>query len=127
MEKKKHILLVDDDEVIRQIFGFELANAGFEVLYAIDGNQGREMARRFQPNLIIMDINMPVIDGIKAASMMGAEKETKDIPIILLTNSDLSIEAQKAVKELGVKNVLHKGIDLKEFKETILNFFSETV
>ena len=127
MEKKTHILLVDDDEIIRRIFGFELANAGFEVIYAEDGNQGREMARRFQPNLILMDIHMPVMDGLKASSLMKSEKETKAIPIVLLTNSDLSIEAQKAVKELGINDVLHKGIDIKEFINTVKNIILNSI
>ncbi len=117
--KKIHILLVDDDEVIRRLFGHILAAADFEVIYAEDGNIGREMARRFQPDLILMDVDMPVIDGIKATHMLKTEPRTAQIPIVLLTNSDLSIEAESAVKELGVTEYIPKATDSKKFIEHI--------
>ncbi len=119
MEKKKHILLVDDDELARQLFGFKLAGAGFEVLYAEDGNIGREMARRFQPDLILMDIEMPVMDGLKACSMIKNESQTSNIPVIFLTNTDMSIEAQKAVKELGAEEYIPKAADPEKLISTI--------
>ena len=112
---KKHVLLVDDDADIRRIFGAKLFSAGFEILYAKDGNEGREMARRFRPDLIVMDINMPVMTGLEAASRMKREDETADIPIIFLTNEDLSIESQNAIKELGISEYLPKAVDLGEF------------
>ncbi len=114
MEKKVHILLVDDDEIIRRFFGSKLAAAGYEVIYGEDGNEGREMARRFQPDLVLMDINMPVMDGIKASSMMKDEKETSNIPIIFLSNEDLSIEEEKVIKELGVSGCIQKGVEPEE-------------
>ncbi len=115
MDKKIHILLVDEDEINRRFFGSKLASAGFEVLYGKDGNEGREIARRFQPDLILMDINMPVMDGIKTSSLLKEEKETSNIPIIFLTNVDLSIEEEKAVKELGVLGCIPKSIEAEEF------------
>jgi len=119
MEKKIHILFVDDDEVVRRLFGFKLAKAGYEVIYAEDGNQGREMARRFQPDLILMDLDMPVMDGIKTTSMLKDEPQTKNIPIVLFTNSDLSIEAEKAMKELGVTDYISKAGDQEKFIDLI--------
>jgi len=119
MDKKIHILFVDDDEVTRRLFGHVLAAAGFEVIYAEDGNIGREMARRFQPDLILMDINIPVIDGIKAVNMLRMESQTKHIPIILFTNSDLSIEAESAVKQLGATEYVSKSIEPKKLIDII--------
>lgn len=115
MPDKAHILITDDDAMIRRLFGAKLASAGFEVLYAKDGNEGREMARRFHPDLILMDINMPIMDGLEAATRMKEEKETANIPIIFLTNKDLSIEAQQRVAELGVADYIPKATDLDEF------------
>ena len=112
---KVNILIVDDEEDMRRIFGAKLAAEGYGVLYAEDGNQGREMARRFRPNLILLDVTMPVMDGFETATRLKSEPETKDIPIIFLTNADLSIEAQKASKELGISDYIHKSIDLDEF------------
>lgn len=114
MNIKKHVLIVDDDAMSRRLFGAKLASAGFEILYAKDGNEGREMARRFQPDLVIMDIRMPVMGGVEAAARMKKEPETLNIPIIFLTNEDLSIEAQKALAETGIAGYLSKGSELKE-------------
>lgn len=113
-EKDAHILLVDDDPLFRRHFGARLASSDFAVVYAADGNEGREMARRLHPDLILLDLEMPVMNGIDAARRMKSESETKDIPIILLTNSDLSPEAQKIAKELGIADYLPKGLDTKE-------------
>lgn len=119
MEKKIHILFADDDEVVRRLFGAKLGFAGFEVIYAEDGNQAREMARRFHPDLILMDIDMPILDGIKTTSMLKGDAHTKDIPIVLFTNSDLSIEAEKAMKELGVIDYIPKAIEPSKFIDLI--------
>jgi CheY-like chemotaxis protein len=119
MTKKIHILFVDDDEIVRRIFGAKLALAGFEVIYAEDGSLGREMARRFQPELIIMDLAMPVVDGIRSANMLKKEKITSKIPIILFTNSDLSIEAEKWAKDLGITEYISKATTPDKFIELI--------
>ena len=123
--EKKHILLVDDDGVVRRLFGGILASAGFEVIYAEDGNVGREMARRFQPDLILLDIDMPVLDGIKTANILKKEQQTTNIPIVLFTNSDLSIEAENAVKELGITEYIPKAIDPKKFIDLIKTAISK--
>jgi DNA-binding response OmpR family regulator len=106
--RKMHILLVDDDEDTHRIFSAYLVEAGFEVLHAADGNEGREMARRFHPDIILTDNRMPMIEGIPMIGMIKREEETKDIPVVLLTNDDLSIEAEKVLRELGA-DYLHKA------------------
>jgi CheY-like chemotaxis protein len=118
-QNKKHILFADDDSSIRRLFGSKLASAGFEVLYATDGNEVIEMTRRFLPNLIVTDIDMPNKDGIEATHILKADPQTKHIHIILLTNSDLSIEAEKEIKALEGAEYMQKGIDLIEFIEQV--------
>ena len=117
--KKTHILIIDDDDLIRRLFGGKLASAGFEMLYAQDGDEGREVARRLQPDLILLDIRMPGTDGYVVARRLKEEPKTSNIPVIFLTNEDFSVEAEKAVKELWVVDYIHKSIDLKEFVERI--------
>jgi len=117
--KKTYILIIDDDEVMRRLYGSLLGKAGYEVLYAPDADRGRELARRFQPNLILMDIDMPGTDGIKASTRLKNEPTTAQIPIVLLTNSDLSIEAEKWMKEVSIKDYIQKGISNEEFIERI--------
>jgi len=110
MKKKAKILLVDDEPLILRVTGGILIKNGFEVLYAHDGNEGREMARRMKVDLILLDLRMPVMDGFKTLTELKAEKITKDIPVIMLTNEDLSLESKKIlINELGADDYLHKS------------------
>ena len=79
----KHILIIDNDETTRRLFGSLLGIEGYEVIYATDGIQGRETARRLHPDLILMDKDMPGWDGIKTSSMLKTEPQTANIPIVL--------------------------------------------
>jgi DNA-binding response OmpR family regulator len=109
-QKKIHLLLVDDDPVMLQLFGGQFARKGFEVLNAHGGAEGWEMARRFKPELIVLDYRMDKMDGMETAEHLKDGPETKDIPIIMLTNEDFSPEGVKALKEVGVSEYIHKGL-----------------
>lgn len=118
----KHILIIDDDPAMRRLFGGKLADAGLEVLYGRDGDEGREIARRFQPDLILLDIRMPKTDGLEIARRLHGEHQTAHIPIVFLTNEDLSMEAEEYLKELLVRGYIHKSIDLDEFAKRVQEF-----
>ncbi len=118
----KHILIIDDDPAMRRLFGGKLAEIGFEVLYGRDGDEGREIARRFQPDLILLDMRMPKTDGLEIARRLHGERQTAGIPIVFLTNEDLSMEAEKYFKELLVRGYIHKSIDLDEFAKRVQEF-----
>jgi DNA-binding response OmpR family regulator len=83
MEKK--ILVVDDEPEIVQFLGLRLMNSGYKVLRAYDGAEAIKIAKKELPDLIILDILMPEIDGSKTASLLKECPETKDIPVIFLT------------------------------------------
>ncbi len=117
--KKIHILMIDDDPEMRRLFGGWLTILGYEIIYASDGNEGRETARRLQPDLILMDERMPVMDGIESATRMKSEDPTKNIPIILFTNEDFSLEAEKMVKDIGIDAYVHKSSDFSVIKKII--------
>jgi CheY-like chemotaxis protein len=123
----KHILIVDDDLTTRRLFGSLLGSAGYEVLYAGNGEQGREMARRFHPDLVLLDINMPGNDGYKTADLIRNEpgSPAADVPIAFLTNSDLSLEAQVWMKDVGVTNYIQKGVSNEEFIERVKKILDE--
>lgn len=120
-EKKIHILMIDDDAIIRRLFGGRLVTLGYEVIYANDGNEGRETARRLHPDLILMDERMPIMSGTEAAGRIKDEKETKDIPIILFTNEDFSLEAEKMAKDTCIDAYVHKSADFSVLKQAILD------
>lgn len=109
-----HILLIDDDEALRRLFGGYLEKEGFQIIYAQDGNEGREIARRLQPDVILLDLTLPVMDGYEVSSRLKNEELTKNIPVIILTNADISQEAEKFFKERGVADYIHKSIQATE-------------
>jgi len=119
MVSPTHILLIDDDPLFSRLIGGKLAAAGFEMLYAQEGNEGREIARRMQPDLILLDLRLPKEDGFANFRRLRTEPQTRNIPVVVLTNQDLSGEAEKAVKELGVADYIHKSIDPNLFIERI--------
>lgn len=125
LQKKIHILIIDDDEAMRRLYGSLLAKAGYEILYSPDAIQGRELARRFQPELVLMDIDMPGEDGIKASSRLRNETETAHIPIALLTNADLSIEAEKWMKEIAIEDYIQKGVSNEDFIKRVKNILEK--
>ncbi len=116
---QKHILVIDDDPLMRRLIGGWIVKLEMEGLYASSGDEGREIARRLHPDLILMDYHMPGSNGIETASRIKSEEETKNIPIIFLTNEDLTEEAQKGLKEIGVAEYLHKSVPFEDFSAAV--------
>lgn len=83
--RKGRILVVDDEVYILHILDFSLGAEGFEVITASNGEQAVEKARHTQPDLIVLDVMMPVLDGYETCRRLKRDVHTKDIPIILLT------------------------------------------
>lgn len=82
---KRRILVVDDEVAIVRVLRDRLEMEGFEVLTAYNGSEGVEIALKEQPDLIIMDITMPNMDGLTAAKLLREKPETAHIPIVMLT------------------------------------------
>ena len=89
---KGKILVVDDEVYILHILDFSLGAEGFEVISANNGEQGIEKARQEKPDLIVLDIMMPVLDGYETCRRLKREAETKDIPVVLLTAKGRDID-----------------------------------
>ncbi|MDZ7681766.1 MAG: response regulator transcription factor [Fodinibius sp.] len=85
MSDKQTILVVDDEEDLLDLIEYNLKQEGFNVLKAKDGIEGIEMARQYSPDLVLLDIMMPKMDGMEVVEKMRADKELKPIPIIFLT------------------------------------------
>jgi len=81
----RRVLVVDDEDTIRLLCRVNLSASGIEVLEAADGTAGLEMARTERPDLILLDVMMPGIDGWEVARRLGADAATRDIPIVFLT------------------------------------------
>ena len=105
------ILLVEDNEMNRDMLSRRLARKKYEVLVAVDGKEGVVMAGSVAPDLILMDMSLPVMDGWEATRQLKASSETKAIPIIALTAHAMSGDREKAM-EAGCDDYDTKPIEL---------------
>jgi two-component system, cell cycle response regulator DivK len=92
----KRILIVEDQEDNRAILRDLLTSAGYNLIEAIDGAEGVEVAQRERPDLILMDIQLPIIDGYEATRRIKGQADLKSIPIIAVTSYALSGDEAKA-------------------------------
>ena len=96
-QKKKVILLVDDEPELRQAIRMRLENFGYDVIEAEDGNLGLMAAREQKPDLILLDVMMPKMDGFKVAHLLKFDSQYKQIPIVMLT-----IRSQQKDMDMGM-------------------------
>ena len=105
------ILLVEDNEMNRDMLSRRLQRKGYEVVLAVDGPSGVEMARTHAPDLILMDMSLPVLDGWEATRQLKADAATQHIPIIALTAHAMASDREKAL-EAGCDDYDTKPIEL---------------
>jgi CheY-like chemotaxis protein len=91
------ILVVEDNEMNRDMLSRRLTRKGYEIIIAIDGQQGVDMAKADSPDLILMDMSLPVLDGWEATRQLKAVDPTKTIPIIALTAHAMAGDREKAI------------------------------
>jgi len=91
------ILVVEDNEYNREMIAKRLGRAGFAVVVAVDGREGLEMARMEKPDLILMDLDLPEIDGWEATRRLKSNAVTSAIPVIVLTAHAMQQDLKKAV------------------------------
>jgi CheY-like chemotaxis protein len=92
------VLLVEDDEMSRDVLSRRLARLGYVVITAVNGRDAVESARSESPNLILMDVCMPEMDGIEATKQLKADDRTAHIPIIALTALNTAVDVRRAVQ-----------------------------
>jgi CheY-like chemotaxis protein len=105
------VLLVEDNEMNRDMLSRRLARRGFQVLMAVDGEQGVLMASTERPDLILMDMSLPVLDGWSATRKIKADIETQFIPLIALTAHAMAGDRDKAL-DAGCDDYDTKPIEL---------------
>lgn len=115
--ERKRILLVDDVKTIRKLAQAMLGTE-FDYAEAENGQQANQMALSWQPDLIVMDLHMPVMDGIDGLDHLKREPETRKIPVIILTSE---VEEQKRLRclELGCAEFLRKPLDRAVLKTAV--------
>ncbi|TMQ72692.1 MAG: response regulator [Candidatus Eisenbacteria bacterium] len=115
---KGRILVVDDEIYIVHILDFSLGMEGYEVITALDGEQALEKARSEKPDLIVLDIMMPKLDGYETCKLLKAEEGTKHIPVILLSAKGRNVD-QKIGFEVGADDYITKPFSPRKLVERI--------
>jgi two-component system, cell cycle response regulator DivK len=105
------ILLVEDNEMNRNMLSRRLIRHGYEVVMAVDGQQGTEMAISERPDLILMDMSLPVMDGWEATRRVKGNDVTRQIPVIALTAHAMAGDRERAM-EVGCDDYDTKPVEL---------------
>ncbi len=121
----KRILIVEDTEDNRQILRDLFANQDYELVEATDGSAGVAMARSHKPDLILMDIQLPVIDGYEATRRIKADPETMNIPIIAVTSYALAGDEEKT-RAAGCDAYVAKPFSPRQLLAKVRELLGET-
>lgn len=112
------ILIIEDNQDNREALARRLERRGFDVVAAVDGQQGVDMAKAERPDLILMDMNMPVLDGWRASQLIRDDPQTSELPIIGLTAHALAGDREKAL-QAGCSDYHTKPVDFPRLLEQI--------
>lgn len=114
----RKLLIVDDDDLHRDLLREVLRYHGYEVIEAANGAQGVELARQHQPDLVFLDIRMPVMNGFSAITMLRREAGMAHARIIAITSCAMHCD-QDAIMAAGFDGYLSKPFDIRELPEMI--------
>lgn len=115
----KKILFVEDESALQKTFGEILGQEGYQVIPALDGEIGLELAKKESPDLILLDLVLPKLHGFEVLKKLGKDPKTKNIPVIVLTNLEAMEDVDRAL-ELGATTYLVKeNYTLEEVVEKI--------
>lgn len=120
----KVILIVEDDPKNLKLIRDLLNIKGFHTLEAVNGRQGIELAKDKKPDLILMDVQMPVMDGLTATKILKSDDETRAIPIVSLTAYAMQGDENK-IHEAGCDGYITKPVDTRKFLETVDEYLLE--
>jgi len=118
------VLLVEDNEMNRDILFRRLSRRGYVVVFAVDGQQGVEMARSENPDIILMDMSLPIIDGWEATRRVKSDNAIRDVPVIGLTAHAMSGDREKAL-EAGCDDYDTKPVEFDRLISKIERLLSQ--
>lgn len=119
------ILLIEDNEMNRDMLSRRLERKGYDVILAVDGSAGIQMAAAGSPDLVLMDMSLPVLDGWEATKQLKADEATKHIPVIALTAHAMSGDKDRAF-EAGCDDYDTKPVDLTRLLGKIEALLTQT-
>ncbi|MBN1476168.1 response regulator [Candidatus Sumerlaeota bacterium] len=118
MADKKKILLADDEEDIKAVITLFLESKGYQIITAFDGLAALDLARSEHPDLILLDVMMPVVNGFEVCTRLKADEETRDIPVVMLSAMAQSESVDKGLAA-GAVDYIVKPFDPSRLEEVI--------
>ena len=116
------VLLIDDNSNLRFVLRMRLESLGFEVFEAQDGKTGVRLAKLHQPAVILLDFEMPGMDGLEASSLLKENEMTRDIPIILLSSAPFEQNWVIQLNQIGVEAFLMKPYDFENLRKILFRY-----
>lgn len=117
-DKLRRILIVEDDDDARTALKLMLKLSGYDVLEALDGREAVESVMRNRPDLVLMDLSLPCVDGLQATREIRQQPEFQTLPIIFITGYD-SKETMDSIHATGGTNCINKPIEFDDLKKMI--------
>ena len=121
--ENRNILVIEDNELNMKLMRGVFRLGGYQIIEAYDAESGIHLAREHQPFLILMDIQLPGMDGLKATQIIKTDPELRDIPVVALTGFAMQCDEEKALNA-GCDGYITKPIDVEEVIEIIESFRS---
>lgn len=118
MTPRQKILVIDDSVLIHRLLGARLRELNVEMLYAVDGQQGLQLARTVDPDLVLLEIHVPGMNGFDVCRSLKADPKTHDIPVIIITAADKSVDKVLAF-DLGAVDYIVKPFDPTELRARV--------
>jgi two-component system, OmpR family, alkaline phosphatase synthesis response regulator PhoP len=113
------ILLIEDDPLIQKMYKNAFKFEGYDMLTANDGLEGIELAKSKKPSIILLDIMMPKLNGLDALKILKSDPDTKDIPVVMLTNLADEHDAEGALSKGALKYIVKSEHDPKEIIDVV--------
>lgn len=120
----KKVLIIDDEPNVRKVLKILLKSHNYDVITADDGDVGINTAKTEQPDVIVLDVVMPTLDGYSTCMLLKEDSQTREIPVIMLTARD-SVKSKSCSESFGADHYLSKPYDSDELLELIDKFTSE--
>ena len=115
----KTVLIIEDEPTLQKMLSVALTQEGYEVKNALDGEIGLKLAREIKPELILLDLILPKVDGFEVLEELKKNDSTKEIPVIVLTNLESAQEIERALLMGATTYLVKANYDLKDIVQKI--------
>lgn len=121
-KKKKTILIVEDDEILLRALYLNFEDSNFTLASATDGDMAVVVTQRVMPDIILLDLLIPKMDGFRVIEVLKSDPKTKDIPIIVLSNLGSESDIKRAKTSGALDYFVKANTKLEELKEKVINY-----